>query len=424
MVAAKALSSHSSTQGAPEQPLQSDFPKQIRLHPPIQPNIAFNIHPQHHSSVHHPESSAQAALSAARVAAAAVTVKPELHPTVSLLDHTSIPVSHHHIPLIRPQHHISTNPLPHPSQLHTTHLLHVPNHQSPFPQKMDIHDASGALLHQLAVSGEPDSVQQQSQQPEHAPQNQHLIQNHHPSQQTPQDPVQVATAEVAQQQQQSQQPPPPQQQPSASVLKPVPQTAPPAISSPMSNQRKPSRMPGTKQCPSCQNTIAAALAKCPKCPHVFREKKEKVKRSGKRGKKNCPKCTFENPSACSSCKNCKYVFRLKLMDKYKQMRPRQTSDTAAAAAAAAAHAAANMTGQHAGVTAVSTVPMQAGVASYPNAVAQPGHPAHAAVSVMPPLGQHPMSAYPHPHNVHATGVPQMHTMPHNTMPHHQTHPQL
>lgn len=86
------------------------------------------------------------------------------------------------------------------------------------------------------------------------------------------------------------------------------------------NQKKTSRLPGTKVCPECDSTIAAALAKCSKCTHTFREKKEKVKRSGKRGKKTCPKCGHENPSACSSCKGCSHIFRLKLMDKYRQLR--------------------------------------------------------------------------------------------------------
>lgn len=110
--------------------------------------------------------------------------------------------------------------------------------------------------------------------------------------------------------------------------------------------RKTQRLPGTKQCPSCAGTIAAAVAKCPKCGHVFRAKKEKPKRSGKRGKKNCPKCNHENPSACSTCRKCKYVFRLKLMDRYKQMRPRTNDPSNPALAAAAAHAhAASMSSQ-------------------------------------------------------------------------------
>lgn len=92
------------------------------------------------------------------------------------------------------------------------------------------------------------------------------------------------------------------------------------------NQKKVSRLPGTKVCPQCDSTIAAALAKCSKCTHVFREKKEKVKRSGKRGKKTCPKCGHENPSACSSCKGCSHVFRLKLMDKYRHLRAGRDSN--------------------------------------------------------------------------------------------------
>lgn len=97
---------------------------------------------------------------------------------------------------------------------------------------------------------------------------------------------------------------------------------------PVEQTRKPQRLPGTKQCPTCSGIIAAAVAKCPKCGHVFREKKQKPKRSGKRGKKNCPKCKKENPSACSSCKTpgCGHVFRLKLMDRYKTMRPRNNGN--------------------------------------------------------------------------------------------------
>ena len=65
------------------------------------------------------------------------------------------------------------------------------------------------------------------------------------------------------------------------------------------------------------------------------------------------------------------------MDKYKAMRPRTANENAVAAAAAAAHAAANMAhGQHSAVTAVSTVPMPAGVAPYPNHISQAMHPAH------------------------------------------------
>lgn len=195
--------------------------------------------------------------------------------------------------------------------------------------------------------------------------------------------------------------------------------------------KKSNRMPGTKQCPSCQNTIAAAVAKCPKCPHVFREKKEKVKRSGKRGKKNCPKCSYENPSACSSCKQCKHVFRLKLMDKYKAMRPipRQVSDTTVAAAAAAAQvAASHLHAQHANVP-VSTVPMPAGVPSYGNPLGQVMHAAATAAAhgmpVMQPMAQHTMALPPHSHSLHPASMAQMHQqMPQHPMQPHQTHPQL
>lgn len=183
--------------------------------------------------------------------------------------------------------------------------------------------------------------------------------------------------------------------------------------------KKTVRMPGTKQCPSCQSTIAAAVAKCPQCPHIFREKKEKVKRSGKRGKKNCPKCTFENPSACSSCKRCKYVFRLKLMDKYR-IRSRPTTDSAAAAAAAAAHAVANMVHGTSAVSAVATVPLPAGVAAYPNQIAPGLHP---HVNIMPPLPNQGGLTL-HGHNVHAASMGQMHPLPQHALPHPPHHPQL
>ncbi|PXF39945.1 hypothetical protein BWQ96_10346 [Gracilariopsis chorda] len=189
--------------------------------------------------------------------------------------------------------------------------------------------------------------------------------------------------------------------------------------------KKPARMPGTKQCPTCHSTIAAALAKCTKCQHVFREKKEKVKRSGKRGKKNCPKCSFENPSACSSCKQCKYVFRLKLMERYKQMRPRQNAATAAAAAAAAA---AHVTSslplvQSSNALAVTTVPLPAGVASYPGHIA-PAIASPHSVAVLPPFSQNQITIHPHTHNVHTSGVSQVHPIPQHPVQHHQPHPQL
>lgn len=189
-----------------------------------------------------------------------------------------------------------------------------------------------------------------------------------------------------------------------------------------SHSKKSGRIPGTKQCPSCQNTIAAAVASCPKCSHVFREKKEKIKRSGKRGKKNCPKCKYENPSACSSCKNCNHVFRLKLMDKYKAMRPRQSNDTAVAAAAAAAHAAANIANeQHPAASAVSTVPMPAGVVAYPNQFSQAMHESNAP-TVIPVSLSHSMNMHPHTRVVHNTDGPQVHSLPQHSMQPH-THPQ-
>mmetsp|Transcript_8899 Transcript_8899/g.16044 ORF Transcript_8899/g.16044 Transcript_8899/m.16044 type:complete len:162 (-) Transcript_8899:944-1429(-) len=79
-----------------------------------------------------------------------------------------------------------------------------------------------------------------------------------------------------------------------------------------------SRTPGTKACPDCRSVIAAARAKCQHCQHVFRERKVKAPRSGKRGKKLCPKCSYENPAASSSCKSCSFVFRLKIQEKFKR----------------------------------------------------------------------------------------------------------
>mmetsp|Transcript_17048 Transcript_17048/g.37067 ORF Transcript_17048/g.37067 Transcript_17048/m.37067 type:complete len:162 (-) Transcript_17048:4-489(-) len=78
------------------------------------------------------------------------------------------------------------------------------------------------------------------------------------------------------------------------------------------------RTPGTKLCPQCHSMIAAARAKCPHCSFVFRERKVKPPRSGKRGKKLCPKCGFENPAATSRCKSCHYVFRLKIQERFKR----------------------------------------------------------------------------------------------------------
>ena len=99
----------------------------------------------------------------------------------------------------------------------------------------------------------------------------------------------------------------------------VPSAATTSTSAPtVPSEPKKKRQPGTKICPSCNSTIAAALAKCNKCTHVFREKKEKIKRSGKRGKKVCPTCSHENPSACSQCQNCKHIFRLKMIEKYRR----------------------------------------------------------------------------------------------------------
>lgn len=199
--------------------------------------------------------------------------------------------------------------------------------------------------------------------------------------------------------------------------------------------RKPTRMPGTKQCPSCQGTIAAAVAKCPKCDHVFRAKKEKPKRSGKRGKKNCPKCQFENPSACSTCKSCKYVFRLKLMDRYKQMRPRANEPTATTAAGAIV-VVSSMGAPQAPTAAppvISTsgsLPMPSGVQQYhpqiQTHVSQPMHPTHpahgaapAATTVIPPLSV-AMHHTAQPHNVH-TNVQGLHQMPQHPMQPHQPH---
>ncbi|KAI0567488.1 hypothetical protein FGB62_2g340 [Gracilaria domingensis] len=191
--------------------------------------------------------------------------------------------------------------------------------------------------------------------------------------------------------------------------------------------KKPARMPGTKQCPACHSTIAAALAKCVKCPHVFREKKEKVKRSGKRGKKNCPKCNFENPSACSSCKKCNHIFRLKLIEKYKQMRPRATGATSSAAMAVRAQTVTASLGlpqvQSSNAPAVSTVPLPAGVASFPGSITPAIHASH-AVSVIPPFSQHQITIHPHTHNVHSTGVSQVHPIPQHPVQQHQPHQQL
>lgn len=295
--------------------------------------------------------------------------------------------------------------------------------------KMELHDASGTVLQQYPLNGEGDAQQQQQQGQQQQQQvaaqqgkQEHQVQQteQHEGQQSQANPNQgqpqtgantAATAGGSNVGSAAVVVTPGEQQAGASGQATVP--------------KKPTRMPGTKQCPTCHNTIAAAVAKCPKCPHVFREKKEKVKRSGKRGKKNCPKCQYENPSACSSCKKCKYVFRLKLMDKYKAMRPRQQSnESAAAAAAAAALAAANMAhASQSAVTAVSTVPLPAGVATYPNQMGQQMHPGHAGVQVISPLPQHPIAMHQHGHNVHSTGVP-MHPMPQHSMHPHQPHPQL
>lgn len=194
--------------------------------------------------------------------------------------------------------------------------------------------------------------------------------------------------------------------------------------------KKSTRMPGTKQCPSCRNTIAAAVAKCPKCPHVFREKKEKVKRSGKRGKKNCPKCKFENPSACSSCKQCKYIFRLKLMDKYKAMRPaRQPNDSAAASFHGQQT---NVTGAMAGNVpgsvsgSMTTVPIPPGVSSYSNQFSQAMHAAAAhGMPVMQSMAPHTIALPPQSHSIHPTNIAQMQQqLPQHPMQPHQSHPQL
>mmetsp|Transcript_2269 Transcript_2269/g.3895 ORF Transcript_2269/g.3895 Transcript_2269/m.3895 type:complete len:107 (-) Transcript_2269:270-590(-) len=68
---------------------------------------------------------------------------------------------------------------------------------------------------------------------------------------------------------------------------------------------------GKKTCPSCQQEIAAATAKCPKCDMVFRTLKEKSQRSGRRGRKLCPLCAADTPSAASNCKVCGHIFRFK-----------------------------------------------------------------------------------------------------------------
>lgn len=193
---------------------------------------------------------------------------------------------------------------------------------------------------------------------------------------------------------------------------PAPQ---PAALAPPKEMRKQPRMPGTKQCPSCQATIAAAVAKCPKCAHVFRPKKDKPKRSGKRGKKNCPKCAHENPSACSSCKKCGYVFRLKLMDRYKQMRPRASVAGNPAVAAAAAHAVAmGAATTPAASVATTSLPMPSGVQQYTIAqgAGMGGHP-HA----IPPLAQHGVTMHQLPAHHVAQGAQ---GLPH--LPPHQMHP--
>lgn len=218
--------------------------------------------------------------------------------------------------------------------------------------------------------------------------------------------------------------------------------------------KKSTRMPGTKHCPTCQNTIAAAVAKCPKCPHVFREKKEKVKRSGKRGKKNCPKCNYENPSACSSCKQCKYVFRLKLMDKYKAMRPARAINESAAAAAV--HAAVNLHSQQqaaalaaaaaghqmpnigtmampnsVGVSGVGVSGVNVNTSQYaPNQIGQAMHAAAAAahgVPVMTPMAvAHTIGLPQQSHPLHAASMAQLqHQIPqHSMQAQHQGHPQM
>lgn len=239
----------------------------------------------------------------------------------------------------------------------------------------------------------------------------------------------------------------------------------------MSLSKKSSRMPGTKQCPSCRNTIAAAVAKCPKCPHIFREKKEKVKRSGKRGKKNCPKCKYENPSACSSCKQCQHIFRLKLMDKYKTMRQtmrpaqpatgggennvnQQQQQAASTVTAIAIQAAAvnSMHGQEMNVNAamtagsvsggMQTASMGMGSVAMPTTVGNPYNAQfsqaamHAVnvnahgMAVMQPLTQpltatHALTLPSHSHGIHPNNMAQMQQqIPQHPMQSHQTHPQM
>lgn len=300
---------------------------------------------------------------------------------------------------------------------------------------MELHDATGAILREFPVNAEANSATHQT----HISGQSSLPMSHAPpQQQNPQHPAdakhepapvqtnqQAPSAGNHSQHPHPQAPPPNTQNAATSQLTATTDaqgaTQPSIANSADAVNKKSSRMPGTKQCPSCHNTIAAAVAKCPKCPHIFREKKEKVKRSGKRGKKNCPKCNFENPSACSSCKNCKHVFRLKLIDKYKAMRPRSNNESAVAAAAAAAHAAANMAHPaHGGVTAVATVPLPAGVAAFPHPIGTQIHQGQ----VIPPLSQHSIGMHPQQHSVHPTAVAQMHSMPQAGMHPHQTHPQL
>lgn len=273
--------------------------------------------------------------------------------------------------------------------------------------KMDLHDATGTILPDYSTVNDQTAAATAAVAAQHVQTGQPSHQHHQAAQSAKQEPKQEvvtiphhpnhSSAMKVSLGSSSHQPGTSAQSgPMASLINTAP--VPTTMQTPV--RKKPTRMPGTKQCPSCGATIAAAVAKCPKCHHVFREKKEKIKRSGKRGKKNCPKCGYENPSACSQCKRCKYVFRLKLIDKYKAMRPRQTSDQAAAEAAAAAHAAANI-GQGAngeGVQAVSTVPVHPGVATFPNPIAHPLH-SHS----IPPL-QHPI-ALSQQHSVHSTSMP-------------------
>lgn len=306
-----------------------------------------------------------------------------------------------------------------------------PRNQAP----MDLHDTTGSILTpfgnttETEVPGVGQSVGQTVPHPlpqsSAALNNQQLGQTLNVSQSMPQQVVQngpqVLHSTVAEGNQQSVRVQTSTGAPATANVPVTSQTQ--ALPEVSKELRKATRMPGTKQCPTCQGTIAAAVAKCPKCDHVFRPKKDKPKRSGKRGKKNCPKCQYENPSACSSCKQCKYVFRLKLMDRYKQMRPRTNENVATAGSAAVAHVASMGHSQAQPPQAISstTLPMPSGVQQYTQ-ISQPMHPQHPAI---PPMPQHGMSMH-HvaQHNVHQQNVQGLHPLPQHQLHPHQQHPPL